>query len=105
MGRNWLARNLLPLYYVLAETACGQRLSVLGSIVGMIRRNPRRGLVVLAVADFPRREFCDLQRVGACSAAVLTDEGRVSPCWWYGWARTADARSGGDGCNKGGSDE
>ena len=55
----------------------------------MIRRNPKRGLVIVAIADFPQRDFCDLQRIGACSAAELTDEGCVSPCWWYGWERIA----------------
>jgi MoaA/NifB/PqqE/SkfB family radical SAM enzyme len=87
-GRHWLARNLLPLYTVLAATRHGKRFSLVRSITGMIRRDPRRGLVLLAVADFPREDFCDLQRTGACSAAVLTAEGRVSPCWWYGWENT-----------------
>ncbi len=82
---GWLSRNLVPAYLILSATRRGNRLSLIRSFVEMIRRNPNRGFVFLAVADFPSREFCDLQRIGNCPAAVLTESGPVSPCWWYGW--------------------
>jgi hypothetical protein len=88
-SRNWLARNLVPLYYILSATRRSDRVSVLRSIVGTIRRSRTRGLVMLAVADFPRLDFWDEQRLSGCSAAVLTTEGRMSPCAWYGPMRDA----------------
>ncbi len=80
---NWWARNMRPLRYMLAATYPGKRIRFLRHMAGFMSGRSRRGMVIIGMGAFCRRDFFDTARVVGCATDELRASGGRSPCLAY----------------------
>jgi hypothetical protein len=91
--RNWWARNVSPLRYLLAAARPGRGVELLRGLGGFLSGRGERGLVVIGIGEFCRRGFLDTARIAGCASAELTESGPLSPCLLYSGAAGAHEMS------------
>lgn len=73
----------LPLYYLLREIKPGKRLTVLRSFKGFTPLESKRGMVLVMIGTFSRRDYHDADRIKGCGSCQVTTRGHISPCIYY----------------------
>jgi pyruvate-formate lyase-activating enzyme len=82
-GKNWAARNLVPLRHLLGCAWPGRKAALVRHLGGFLSGRGRHGMVVIGVGCFCRPGFLDESRIAGCPTRELTAAGPVSPCLLY----------------------
>ncbi|NQU24641.1 MAG: radical SAM protein [Candidatus Nealsonbacteria bacterium] len=83
MSANWITRNLVPAAYAVAAIRYGNAMPLLKSMMGLLAKARRSGIVLIGVGSFLSEAFWDERRIADCATVEWTDTGPVSPCVYY----------------------
>ena len=92
MRPSWIARNLVPLAYILSTVRRGKVALLLKSLSGFLGNSRRSGITIIGVGSFLSDMFWDEARIADCATVEWTDGGPVSPCVNYSKWKGRDFR-------------